>query len=334
MPWRFRLQENARRLGPMRCHFKNFGCISLGLLTACGGRVEQGLPPPPPDAGSLFDVSPDSPPPPGYLQPLPVPEGWVVEAIFYLDDATEQILPGQRCDLGSPKTVWVSRYSLMRFEVTRGEYKQCVDAGACQAADGPLEISTPPDEFPAAVSYPQARTFCGAYGGDLPTYAEWDRAAAGNSLGAFGVAKLTASWLKCQHGDGGTVCDELDRAVPDPKGGTPALATVGSHTWDLGPYGHSDLYGNAEEWVRTPLLGPGDPQFCALPNYGPDPATFAKDSTGLAEVRQMGELLRQPRASDNPVFDFLGRRFFPWAGRNWDAPKSFTSFRCAFPSAQ
>jgi formylglycine-generating enzyme required for sulfatase activity len=319
---------------------KSFGTISAVLtIAACGGLVERGLPPPPADAGSLFDVSPEAAPH-SFLQPLAVTGGWVVEAIFYLDNNTKQILPEQACQLGGRKTFWTSPYQLMKFEVTRAQYQQCVDAGACLPADGPLEptangVGT--EDLPVTVSFGLARAFCQQYGGDLPTYAQWDRAAAGDTLGALGVASLTAAWLACHYGGAGPICDELASAVPRPVPGgrSLSLSAVGAQAWDRGPYGHADLHGNAEEWVRTPALNRVH-DFCALSDYGPDPATFTREEPGQAEIRQTAELLDDPRTNEGlGVPDgYPGHAWLLWGGRNWNQPSSYTGFRCAFPLAQ
>jgi hypothetical protein len=80
--------------------FRVFGRIGLGVLPAsCGGLVAPGLPSAPQDAGVVFDLAPDAQTPPAYLEALPVAEGWVVEAYFYLDDETQSLEPEQKCDL-------------------------------------------------------------------------------------------------------------------------------------------------------------------------------------------------------------------------------------------
>lgn len=321
---------------------KSSGSISLVLvLAACGGTRAEGHDPPA-DAGSVFDASPTAAPPPASLGPiLSVTAGWVFQGDRYLDDGAHRIVPEQICELGAPKHFWAAPFRLSTFEVTNAAYQACVTEGACSPPDvttTPAWNAAPSANLPVAVSYPLARTFCRHYGGDVPTAVEWDRAAAGDVVDAFGIPSLTDSWLQCHYGMCSDICIQLARAVPSNGPGnacdgshpTFSLAAVGSSAWDRGPFGHADLYGNAEEWVRTSALST-DPNFCALPDYGPDPSSFTQERPYGAEVRQFGETFLEPNAPYPGVTRFDGRADFRLFIRNWDKPTPYTGFRCAFP---
>jgi hypothetical protein len=110
-----------------------------------------------------------------------------------------------------------------------------------------------------------------------------------------------------------------------------ALVSVGVNLWDTGPYGHADLYGNAEEWVRTTIIE-NQGNLCTLPDYSPDPLSFAPEQPQQLPqyVRHLGELLLQPGAKYH-VLDIENRIWFPYWVRTADTLTSYCGFRCAFP---
>ena len=84
--------------------------------------------------------------------------------------------------------VYLDTYYIDKFEVTNALYKACVDAMMC---DPPNETNsdTPPlsyfdnsqyGNFPVIyVSWFQAKTYCEWRGAELPTEAQWEKAARG-----------------------------------------------------------------------------------------------------------------------------------------------------------
>jgi hypothetical protein len=159
---------------------------------------------------------------------------------------------------------------------------------------------------------------------------QWDRAATADPWDAYGIPSLTAGWLQCHYGGSSDLCNELTAAVPNDPRQPFSLVSVGSNGWDTGPFGHVDLYGNAEEWARSSTFVVSDADFCALPDNGPDPSTFASDLQGKAFVRQYGEVFLEP-SSHAQVVDTWQRVLFGSYNLPWDAPNSYTGFRCAFP---
>lgn len=292
------------------------------------GDSADAYPPPPRDAGSAFDSSLDGPPP-AILGPMnDVPEGWVLVGSWYRDDSTHTIKPEESCDDNRPTTFWVSAYRLMRFEVTNAQYLQCVLQGSCiptGAVTDPPWDSPDAGNLPVAVDYDLAQTFCRTYGGDLPTTAEWWRALEGDELGPFGIAELTNAFLACLYDDAGPWCGDLH--VHD----EPPLVPVGSHVWDVGPFGHSDLYGNAKEWLRMPAVWGG----CGIADFSVDPVTFWPAYGDLANVGEMLWSLDAPARPGYPTSyweDFENR---VWVRGDFDlsAARSaaYAGFRCAFP---
>lgn len=148
--------------------------------------------------------------------------------------------------------VSVASYWIDVFEVTNGMYKNCVRDGACT----PPAIVDPFYSQPLFYDYPvvyitwfQADQYCKWSGGNLPTEAEWEKAARGVNGDAY-------PW--------GT-------ELPDQSNGNfgSSIGTiVSSYTYSNGisPYGALNMSGNVREWVsdwfnptyyqRTPANNP------------------------------------------------------------------------------
>ncbi len=119
-------------------------------------------------------------------------------------------------------------YTLDAYEVTQGQYAECVDAAACP----PAGMSGASNLPVTGVEYESAAAFCAWRQLRVPTEAEWEYAARGSE-------NLIFPW-----GNEWTGCDPVVQRLCD--GG---LQTVGSRPEGDGPFGHHDLAGNAWEWV-------------------------------------------------------------------------------------
>lgn len=129
-------------------------------------------------------------------------------------------------------------FDLDALEVTEGAWASCVADGACPAVALRGDASLPITNVTAS----EARAFCVARGGDLPTSVQFGRAAGG------------ANGARFPWGDVGPVCASaawglaegpcaFDEASPVVGGSRPRGATAeGAH----------DLAGNVAEWVRLP----------------------------------------------------------------------------------
>lgn len=206
-------------------------------LFACGGEVA-------PDAGALyvdpaagsFDESL------GELLVVPDGEarmgGWYVENSHYYP--LTSVVPTFR--------VAVRAYKLMKFEVTQRSYGHCVTDGACSP-----NASTGDSDLPARVDYFQARAFCRHNGGDLPTPGQWMHAAQGPTPG-FGIPSLTSAYVSCLGPKNDEpICSDF-RSMSQrgtPSGAPWELLHPGGRPWDVGPFGHYDLFANALEWLRS-----------------------------------------------------------------------------------
>jgi len=157
-------------------------------------------------------------------------------------------------------------FCMSKTEVTVAQYRQCRAAGNCTGESPDLgrncnfhETDTTRHNHPInCLTYEQAREYCQAQGGDLPTEAQWFRAAQGEDRRYFAWGNSDPD---CSHanydvnevsGDGDDNGFGCDRTT-DP----PYTWSVGSAPAGASPYGLLDMTGNVSELV----LGCGAPFF-------------------------------------------------------------------------
>ena len=115
------------------------------------------------------------------------------------------------------------------------------------------EIPLPPD-WPVYVSHDEASAYARWAGKELPSEAEWHRAACGTRSGAERAYPWGAERPSSSHGN-----FDLQRWDPVP---------VGSFPKGVSDFGVADLIGNGWEWTRTPFEPfPGFEPFPFYPGY-------------------------------------------------------------------
>jgi formylglycine-generating enzyme required for sulfatase activity len=215
----------------MRQNWLGFRCASGPVPTAAPEmfkKQEVVAPPPPPP-----------PPQPAPNVPAPSDLGTMVKVS---GGSFTMGLDGDQ-DAAPAHMVTVGSYSLDKYEVTVGQYKKCVDAKKCAE---PLLLmsqtcnwSVPGREnHPVnCVEWSDAKSYCGFAGKRLPTEAEWEFAAKGNTNHKY-------PW-----GDTAPDCSTAAFFPRDKQQCASSTQVVGSHPKGVSFYGLFDMGGNVEEWV-------------------------------------------------------------------------------------
>jgi len=134
--------------------------------------------------------------------------------------------------------VYLDAYYIDVFEVTNALYTNCVQASGCSPPhDTTRYRDTEYAQHPVVyVDWSQAQTYCRWRGGDLPTEAQWEKAARG------GLEGKLYPW-----GDEAPVC------TPGAENGAQFTScdgqTVEVGNFSLNGYGLFDMAGNVWEWV-------------------------------------------------------------------------------------
>jgi sulfatase modifying factor 1 len=160
------------------------------------------------------------------------------------------------------RAVFLDAYAIDRDEVSVADYRSCVAAGGCT-----LDALIAGDERYIRGEWPmvnatwdEAQSYCRWRGGQLPTEAQWERAARGD------VSVFEWPWGELEqpkdfnHGQPRAVAmREIERQIstvplrffgdPDDSDGFPLLAQPGSFPWGESPFGTRDQAGNVAEWT-------------------------------------------------------------------------------------
>ena len=143
---------------------------------------------------------------------------------------------------------WIDRY-----EVSNDQYRQCVEASACDAPTSctwgePTYGDTGKADHPVVcVSWHDAEAYCQWAGARLPTEAEWEKAARGTDAlkypwgNTFDGSRLNFCDRNCEFDDW------KDTDVDDGYARTAPVGTYGPA--GASPYGALNMAGNVYEWV-------------------------------------------------------------------------------------
>ncbi len=179
------------------------------------------------------------------------PTADTAEASFRKRDGMEMVyVPEGSFEMGSitgdedekpVRLIYLDSYWFDKYEVTNVKYAQCVSEGAC---DAPSKTSsyTREDYFGNAsyANYPvvyvtwfQAQDYCRWVGGDLPTEAQWEKAARNSDNREYPWGNEIPDYSLANY----------DLSMGD-------TTAVGSYPLGASPYGAMDMAGNVWEWVR------------------------------------------------------------------------------------
>ncbi len=131
-------------------------------------------------------------------------------------------------------TVYLDAYYIDKNHVTNAQYIACVDDGACtEPSFSKYNNSIYTDHPVVFVTWHQANTYCEWAGKSLPTEAQWEKAARGETVKAF-------PW-----GDEAANCN-----LANTRGCIDDTSPVGSYPLGASEYGALDMAGNVYDWVK------------------------------------------------------------------------------------
>jgi formylglycine-generating enzyme len=153
------------------------------------------------------------------------------------------------------RRVFLSSFGIDRREVSQVEHAQCVAAGEC---DPPAYVSEHPglhgpELAVIGLTYAQAQALCRFRGGRLPTEAEWEGAARGDSARRFPWGSFYNPAL-ANHGAPASSVDIGGGEVADADGYA-HLAPVWAFASARGPHGLLQAAGNVWEWTSDSFAG-------------------------------------------------------------------------------
>ena len=151
----------------------------------------------------------------------------------------------------------MSPYWVGVYEVTASNYKGCVDGlGAGCTVPGGGTYATwnvgGKEQHPVNyVNWAQSQSYCKWLGGDLPTEAQWEKAARGGCE-LYGGEICAASEPKYPWGNAAPVCGQnaVFAVAPGTCGAASSTYAVGAGSAQgASPYGAYDMAGNIDEWT-------------------------------------------------------------------------------------
>ena len=186
---------------------------------------------------------PTPPPSPDIVEEILIPAGEFRMGCDVNNTAEERCPASQQ----PVHTVYLDAYFIDKYEVTNTRYAACVEAGGCTP---PWQYNSYTRRFyygnPIYDNYPvirvdwyQAAAFCAWAGKRLPSEAEWERAARGDS-----------DTRKYPWGN-----DEPDSTLLNYNANLGDTSEVGSYPDGSSPDGLMDMAGNVWEWINDRYAG-------------------------------------------------------------------------------
>jgi len=180
--------------------------------------------------------------------------------------------------------VYLDAFYIDKFEVTQGEYNECVNSGTCTA--NYKEDGFTGDRQPVVVGviWEGAKTYCEWAGKRLPTEAEWEKAARGTDGRIY-------PW--------GNNIDTTRSNYSSSK--INKTREVGSYPSGASPYGALDMAGNVWEWVADWYDGKYYSTSPSKNPKGPNSGTYRVHRGGgwfidAWDLRATGRALNYPEA--------------------------------------
>jgi len=201
-----------------------------------------------------------------------------------------------------PHEVYLSGFWIQKTEVTISQYTICVRDGACRSND---QMGRPPDHPVTNITWEWAREYCQWAGLDLPTEAQWEKAARGPTDRIW-------PW-------GDSIGTEFLNSVENNINNTTA---VGSYPSGASYYGLLDMAGNVWEFIFDWF----DKEF-----YGSAEAS-QPDPTGPSSSPLNQRVRRGGSYGGEGGGDFNDARVSARQGIGPSYPSYEVGFRCAGPA--
>jgi formylglycine-generating enzyme required for sulfatase activity len=187
--------------------------------------------------------------------------GRALEACQLAPPGSGRCTPELFADEQPEHEVFLSAFSIDRQEVSNQAYLRCVSAGTCAPSgisESDVRLGRP--EHPvASISWREAERYCRWVSGHLPTEAQWERAARGDSARTFPWGRVWNPKL-ANHGAGDGSENEQD--------GFRFAAPVDAFADGQSFYGLLNMAGNVWEFVAD-RYGAYDAQAGAVEPEGP-----------------------------------------------------------------
>ena len=183
---------------------------------------------------------------------------WVQKIDSWRADFIKQGWHKKMKDEAPEQQIDMSTYFLDTYEVTYGQFQECIKAGKCRKEARPHYrwVKRKPKAPMLGMNWYDARDYCLWRGRRLPSEAEWEKAARGPNGDKY-------PW--------GNAAPDCKKAIFQYEG---KRGCGTKYTWNVGsmPAGHYGLYdmaGNAHEWVND-WYAPGYDK-CGKACMGKDP---------------------------------------------------------------
>ena len=220
-----------------------FSLVLAYTLTACGATptpmviVVTATPPPPTEVPIVVPTATL------VLAPIALAGPQSGETMKWIDGSTLTFLPPGEFIMGNggfdapEHGVTLDGYWMYQTKVTNRMFAQCVAVGSCttptEELGGPVYKNPDYANYPVVgVTWDQAQAYCGWSQGQLPTEAQWEKAARGPSGNIY-------PW-----GNDDPACDLLNFGYC-----LGSISEVDVFPAGVSPYGLFDMAGNVFEWV-------------------------------------------------------------------------------------
>ncbi|MEE2757908.1 MAG: SUMF1/EgtB/PvdO family nonheme iron enzyme [Myxococcota bacterium] len=154
-------------------------------------------------------------------------------------------IPAKKPNHRPVSTITLKTFYMDQTEVTYAAYQACVKTGACRRRRPAYNDYSRPQQPMVGLTWYEAHNYCKAMGKHLPTEAEWEKAARGDTGELYPWGNQPADCKRAVIKDKkGRSCGVRKKAPSPHKGRTLVVKSR-----PAGRYGLYDMIGNAEEWT-------------------------------------------------------------------------------------